>query len=113
VIRAIRAALLRHWRGPTSLVIAGPKPLPYVEFIRAVASAAGLQRLRTVAFPAAPLIAAAALSRVIPGVPAVRAAEVRRLLEDKAFDIGPMQTELGVEPVALDIGLARTFTLRP
>ena len=113
VTRAIRAALVRQWRGPRSLVIAGPEPVSYVDFIRLVASAAGLPRLRTVAFPAAPLIAAAALSRLIPWVPDVTAAEVRRLLEDKAFDIGPMRTELGVEPVALEDGLARTFSYRP
>ena len=38
--------------------------------------------------------------------------EIRRLTEDKAFDIGPMRAVLRVEPVPLAEGLARTF-IRP
>ena len=35
--------------------------------------------------------------------------EVRRLGEDKSFDIAPMRALLGVEPIGLLEGLARTF----
>jgi hypothetical protein len=55
------------------------------------------------------LIALAALTRFIPGAPTVTGAEIRRLLEDKAFDIGPMRTVLGVTPISLQEGLALTF----
>ncbi len=41
VTRAICAALQREWNGPHALVIAGPTPLPYADFIRAVAAADG------------------------------------------------------------------------
>jgi uncharacterized protein YbjT (DUF2867 family) len=107
--RAILAALGRGWKEPHSLVVAGPTPLPYADFVRAVALAAGLQPPRIVPLPAAPLIAAAPLTRLIPRFPTIRAAEIRRLLEDKAFDIASMREILGIVPVPLAEGLARTF----
>ena len=106
VVRAIRAALARVWDGPQSLVIAGPAALPYAEFVRAVAAAAGLRPPRIVAVPGGLLMAAAAMTQwLLP----VRPAEIRRLLEDKDFDVRPMIELLGVEPVSLSEGLARTF----
>jgi nucleoside-diphosphate-sugar epimerase len=107
--RCILAALAIAWDGPHSLVVAGPTPLPYADFVRAVAHAAGLGRPRIVAIPAWPMMAAAALTAVLPLVPTVRPAEIRRLLEDKAFDIAPMIAALGVRPISLADGLVRTF----
>jgi len=109
VTRAILAALDHPWPGPTSLVIAGPEPVSYREFILAVAAASGMARPRMLSVPAGPLIALAALTRFIPGVPTVGGAEIRRLLEDKAFDIGPMRAVLGLTPISLREGLALTF----
>ena len=109
VTRAIRAALERPWDEPHSLVIAGPAPLRYADFVRAVASAAGLHRPRIVPVPAGLLVAAATLLRYVPGLPEARPDEVRRLLEDKGFDVHPMQQILGVRPIPLHAGLARTF----
>ena len=109
VTRAVRAALDRAWDGPASLVIAGPEPRAYADFVRAVASAAGLGPPRIVAVPAALLRALAPFTRLLPGLPTVRGAELRRLLEDKAFDIAPMRATLGIEPIPLAEGLARTF----
>ena len=40
--RCIQAALATAWDGPHTLVVAGPSPLPYADFVRAVALAAGL-----------------------------------------------------------------------
>jgi len=109
VTRAIRAALARHWNGPHSLVIAGPSALPYAGFVRAVAVAAGLPPPRIIPVPLAPVLAAATLARLVPFLPTVRFSELRRLTEDKAFDIAPMQAELGVAPMPLAAGLALTF----
>jgi hypothetical protein len=39
----------------------------------------------------------------------IQPAEIRRLMEDKAFDIAAMRAELGVEPISLAAGLALTF----
>ena len=63
VTRAIRAALAHDWDGPHSLVIAGPTPLAYAAFVRAIAAAAGLPPPRIVALPLALLRLAAAVSR--------------------------------------------------
>lgn len=109
VTRAVRTALDRAWDGPHSLVVAGPTPLPYAAFVRAVAVAAGLRPPRIVAVPAAALLLAAPLTRLVPFFPTIRAAEIRRLLEDKAFDITPMRDRLGIAPIPLAEGLARTF----
>ena len=110
VTSAIRAALEHDWNGPRSLVIAGPTPLPYADFVRTVAAAAGLRRPRIVAVPGGMLTAAIRIARLIPGLPLVQPEEIRRLLEDKAFDSGPMQRVLGIRPMPLGAGLALTFT---
>jgi nucleoside-diphosphate-sugar epimerase len=109
VTRAILAALQHPWSGPHSMVIAGPEPISYLDFIRAVARASGARQPSTLSVPAAPLIALAALTRFLPGVPTIGGAEIRRLLEDKAFDIGPMRNALGFTPISLREGLALTF----
>jgi uncharacterized protein YbjT (DUF2867 family) len=80
--RAIRASLDHPWDGPTSIVIAGPEPIPYAAFVQAVAAATGLKPPRIVPAPAALLIALAPLTKVLPGVTQIRPEEVRRLLED-------------------------------
>lgn len=112
VTRAILAALAIDWDGPHAIVIAGPVPLAYADFVRAVARAAGLGRPRIVPLPAAPLMALAPLTALLPGLPRVTPAEIRRLTEDKAFDIGPMSATLGVTPVPLQAGLDLTFRRR-
>lgn len=109
VTRCILAALGRAWNGPHTLVIAGPSPVAYADFVRLVAAAAGLRAPRIVPFPEAPLRIAAGLSRWLPLLPTIGAAEIRRLTEDKAFDIAAMRSQLGVEPIPLPKGLAATF----
>ncbi len=109
VTRCIMAAMARDWRGPESLVIAGADRVSYADFVRAVAQAAGLRRPWIVPVSASLLQRLAPLTRWLPGVPVVRAEEIQRLLEDKTFGIDPMQRLLGVTPVGLAVGLARTF----
>ncbi len=109
VTRAILAALARDWAGPQAITIAGPEPLAYADFVRAVAQAAGIAPPRIVPVPALPLRLLAPLTRLLPGLPTIHRAELRRLSEDKAFDIGPMRAMLGVDPVPLARGLASLF----
>ncbi|MBU6497538.1 MAG: NAD(P)H-binding protein [Rhodospirillales bacterium] len=106
--RCVLAALDIAWDGPQLLVVAGPIPLPYADFVRAVAAAAGRRPPRILGVPVGALIALSPLTR-LPGLPRIRAAELRRLTEDKAFDIAPMRARLGVAPIGLDEGLAQTF----
>ena len=109
VTRCIRAAILADWHRPESIVIAGADRLSYADFVRAVARAAGSKPPRIVPVPAALLRIAAPLSRLVPGLPNVRGDEIRRLGEDKTFGIEAMKRYLGVDPVGLADGLARTF----
>lgn len=112
VTRAILAALKRRWYGPHSLVICGPQPVSYADFVREVALAAGQSEPRIVAMSAKRLMKLARFTRVLPFVPRIRPEEIRRLLEDKAFDPTPMITQLGIRPVPLAQGLAMTFRHR-
>jgi uncharacterized protein YbjT (DUF2867 family) len=109
VTRAIRAALAIAWQGPHVMVIAGPEPVTYATLVREVAAAVGLPRPWIVPVPAQLLVIAARLGIRLPGVPRVGPDEIRRLLEHKAFDIRPMLGTLGVKPMPLAEGLARTF----
>ncbi len=108
VTRCLRAALDMAWEGPHSMVIAGPEAVSYAAFVRAVAEAARLRRPRTVPVPAALLHALSPLT-ALPSLPRIRADEVRRLLEDKAFPIEAMRRILGIDPIPLSAGLALTF----
>lgn len=107
--RAILAALDHDWHGPHSMVLAGPQALPYRDFMAAIASAAGLPIRRVVALPSWLLVAAALPAGLLPKLPRIGPDEIRRLLEDKAFDIAPMRDRLGVQPIDLSTGLALTF----
>lgn len=109
VTRCLRAALDTVWDGPDAIVIAGPEPVSYADFMCAVAAAAGLHPPRIVGVSPGLLLAAAPLT-MLPGLPRVRRAEIRRLLEDKAFDTADMRRRLGVAPIPLAQGLAMTFT---
>ena len=109
VTAAVRAALVIPWREPEILVIAGAEAVSYADFARAVAASAGLPRPRILPLPAAPLILAAWLTTHLSLPVRASPAEIRRLLEDKAFSIEPMRTRLGITPAGLAGGLARTF----
>lgn len=108
VTRCLRAALEVAWQGPHSLVIAGPEAMPYAAFVRAVAQAARLRRPWTIAVPTALLHALTPLT-ALPGLPRIRADEVGRLVEDKAFPIDAMRHILRIDPIPLSAGLAMTF----
>ncbi|OUJ14178.1 NADH-ubiquinone oxidoreductase [Acetobacter sp. DsW_063] len=109
VTASVLAAIDIDWRGPKAIVIAGAAPVSYRDFVRMVADAAGVRRRPVLSVPAAPLIALAGVTRAIPGAPDIGGAEVRRLLEDKAFNVTEMRERLGVTPLALQEGLERLF----
>ncbi len=112
VTRCIRAAMEQEWRGAESLIIAGADRVSYADFVRAVAKAAGLRRPWIVPVSAKLLRRAANATRFVPGLPRIKPEEVQRLLEDKSFGIDPMQRRLGLVPIGLAEGLARTFATR-
>jgi len=106
--RAILACLATDWAAPESMVVAGPVAVTYADFVRAVAAADGQSPPRILPVPASLLMAASVLT-LLPGLPRIRAVEIRRLLEHKAFDIAPMRARLALEPIPLAEGLRMTF----
>lgn len=109
VTASILAALKKEWDGPHSMVIAGRDAVPYRQFASMVAQAAGLGPRPTITLPTGLLMLLARVAARVPGLPHIGADEIRRLLENKNFDIGPMQATLGVTPIGLAEGLHHTF----
>lgn len=56
--------------------------------------------------------AAAFASRLLPGVPSIEAGIVRRLGEDRAFDIADMCACFGFEPMSLEVGPAGSLPVQ-
>ncbi|MDB5377917.1 MAG: NADH-ubiquinone oxidoreductase [Rubritepida sp.] len=92
------------------ITIAGPEPLAYRDFCAAVARAAGIAPRLVLPLPATLLMAASPLARILPFLPRIGAEEIRRLTEDKDFDIQPMREILGIQPRPLAEGLRQTFS---
>jgi len=112
VTRCLLAALDIAWAGPETLVVAGPEAVAYRDFLDAVARAAGLPTPHVVPVPSRLLQRLAPATRFLPFVPRIEVEEVRRLTEDKVFDVGPMRDRLGVVGRPLAEGLAQTFARR-
>lgn len=105
VVQCLLAAI-RADTGNAPIIIAGAQAMTYARIIQVCGHSAG-RRVRVICVPLWAMLALAWLTRCVPGVPSVTGDEVRRLLEDKAFDIGPMQAQLGVKPCTFEEGLAR------
>ena len=69
---------------------------------------AGITPRPVLPLPAWVLMAASPLTR-LPGLPRIGPDEIRRLTEDKAFDITMMRETLGISPMPLAEGLRQTF----
>ncbi len=108
VIAALIAAAFEPRAPGPPLVIAGPRPMSYAEMVRACAAALG-RPVRIVPVPLAIAMALASVTAALPARLRVAPAEVRRLVEDKAFDVADMEARLGVRPMAFADGLARTL----
>jgi nucleoside-diphosphate-sugar epimerase len=109
VTAALLAALERVESLSGTLVIAGPEAMAYRDFCAAVARAAGLSPRPVLPLPSPLLMALAPFTRALPFLPRIGADEIRRLTEDKAFDIAPARAALGFAPRPLEDGLALTF----
>jgi nucleoside-diphosphate-sugar epimerase len=88
VTNAILAALAYPWDGPSSLVIAGPSPIRYGDFARAVAAASGQRAPWILTFPAGPLILAAKLTRHVTAIPPVNPEELAARFVSRTAKIG-------------------------
>jgi uncharacterized protein YbjT (DUF2867 family) len=96
VAAALVAAVLRPNAPGTPIVIAGPRPMSYRDMVRTIAVA---RHLRLILLPI-PSVAVGAtvwiIGRIGPLV--ATAGALRRLLEDRSFDISEMRDRLGVTP---------------
>ena len=106
VIDAILACPGRAAAAGRTYAIAGPEALTYADLIAAVGAAVG-RRPRRVPVPAAAVAALLAIAEKCRVSLPISASQVRRLLEDKAYDIGPARRDLGFAPLALPAALAR------
>lgn len=117
VTRAVLAALdlaeAGRIEGPETLVIAGPVAVTYRRFAEAILEASGLGRRLFIPVPGRILEFLAPLCARLPGFPQIGRAEIRRLLEDKAFPSQPMTDRLGITPITLETGLRRLFSPVP
>ncbi len=100
VIRAVDADGIDR----RALHIAGPAPVSYADFIRAIARAMECG-VWVMPVPYVFMAFMARLTAIVPGVPLITKNEVLRLLEDKAVDIQEMRDVLGIAPRPLEEGL--------
>lgn len=105
VTRAILHALAREFTEARSMVIAGNSPLSYREFIRLVLQAAQIPEKTVLPVPLSLLRSAAFITRFLPFLPTIEAAEIQRLAENKNFDISEMKKELGFTPMEFAEGI--------
>jgi nucleoside-diphosphate-sugar epimerase len=84
--------------------VAGPEPLSFTELLRVCARAVG-SRARFVPVPLAPLVAAVRCYEAVSARPRIRAEQVQRLAEDKAFAIDDAVRDLGYAPRSFADGI--------
>jgi uncharacterized protein YbjT (DUF2867 family) len=102
VAASLAAALAAPTAPGTPIVIAGPQPMTYREMVDAIARARGLN-LMVIPIPVVPVMAMARMAGMLDRFRGM-AGSVRRLLEDKSFDITEMRQRLGVEPRGFEPG---------
>ncbi|MCZ6721279.1 MAG: NAD(P)H-binding protein [Proteobacteria bacterium] len=107
-VEAVLAAFERCRDGPSVITVAGPEALPMREVVKACAGALG-RRVWIIGLPTGLLLGVARLAVAArlanPRLPD----QLRRLTEDKAFDIGEMRARLGVDPRPFSEGLRLTL----
>ena len=84
--------------------LAGPEPLPFTELLRIAARAVG-SHTRLVPVPLAPVLAAARCYERFATHPRIRAEQIQRLSEHKAFAIDEAARDLGFSPRPFSEGI--------
>ena len=97
VASAVLSAAERPESAGNTYDIAGPEPLSFAELLRVAAQAVG-SRARFVPVPLSPLVAAARGYELLSAEPRIRAEQLQRLAEDKAFSIDDAARDLGYAP---------------
>lgn len=102
VAAALAAAIVRDEAPGAPIIIAGPAPMSYGAMVQTIARGIG----RPVVILAVPGWLFLALGRLLALVPGFAGfgGSLRRLVEDKAYDVGDMRRRLGISPRAFEIG---------
>jgi uncharacterized protein YbjT (DUF2867 family) len=113
----VAAAVLSSLQRPAALGslynVAGPEPLPFSELLHTCARAVG-SRTRLIPVPLTPLVTVARGYELLNHHPRIRAEQLLRLAEDKAFGIDDAIRDLGYAPRSFADGIgdeARTLGL--
>ena len=103
VAAALAAALVRDEAPGAPIVVAGPVPIRYGAMVRAIARGIG----RPVVILAVPGWIFQAAGRVLAVVPPLAGlgGALRRLVEDKSYDVGDMRRRLGISPRAFEVDI--------
>jgi nucleoside-diphosphate-sugar epimerase len=106
----VLAALANPGAINKTLVISGPNPLSYSDFIQAIARDKGS---KAVCFnlPMPVLKVLALATRLVPFLPSITSDEILRLLEDKNFSVDDMKSVLNIDPMPLSEGLKIFYPL--
>ncbi len=112
VARAIVAAMESPLAAGKAYDVAGPEPLSLRQVIQEAAAAVGGSP-RLVSVPLAPAVAAATVyERIVPR-PRLTAEQIRRLGEDKVFDISAARRDLAYDARPFSVGIAEEAELMP
>jgi uncharacterized protein YbjT (DUF2867 family) len=104
VADAVLAAAERPGTAGSCYDVAGPEPLTFAELLR-ISARAVASRTRFVPVPLMPLVAVARGYEQLSGHPRIRAEQLRRLAEDKAFVIEDAERDLGYAPREFPAGI--------
>jgi uncharacterized protein YbjT (DUF2867 family) len=104
VADAVLTAAARQEAALHTYDVAGPEPLTFAELLHTAARAVA-SRTRFVPVPVTPIIAAARGYELLSRNPRIRAEQVRRLAEDKAFPIDDARRDLGYAPRSFAEGI--------
>jgi uncharacterized protein YbjT (DUF2867 family) len=104
----VATAVLDALRTPAAIGsmynVAGPEPIPFADLLRTCTRAAG-SRTRLVPVPLTPLVRLARGYEAVSRHPRIRAEQLLRLGEDKAFGIDEAVRDLGYAPRRFDAGI--------
>ncbi len=111
VVEAVARTIERPDVRNIEIDVGGPQPLPYWQFLQAIARA-NATWVKVLPLPLPLVRLMARMTAVLPRVPTIQDAEVLRLQEDKNIDVGPLECVLGLRPRTLEEGLELTFGTR-
>jgi uncharacterized protein YbjT (DUF2867 family) len=102
VAAALAAAVVRDEAPGAPIVVAGPAPISYGTMVKTIARGIG-RPVVILAVPGWLFSLAGRLLGLVPGLAGL-GGSLRRLVEDKAYDVGEMRRRLGISPRAFEIG---------